>query len=141
VRHRVRRSRLLLGTNLSGELGTGSNSPETSSTPLPVAGGLSFTMLSAGSQHTCGLATDSTAYCWGSNYFGNLGDSTTTDRNAAAPVAGGLKFVTIASGNYHTCAITATGNAYCWARPWRADSATVRVRISRTPPTRFTPVA
>jgi len=102
------------GTNLSGELGTGSNSPQISATPLPVAGGLSFTMLSAGSQHTCGLASDSTAYCWGSNSFGNLGDSTTTDRNTPAPVAGGLKFVTIASGNYHTCAITAAGAAYCW---------------------------
>lgn len=102
------------GTNFYGELGAGSGSPGSSATPLPVVGGLSFSMLSAGSYHTCGIASDSTAYCWGYNQSGSLGDSTTTDRNAPVRVAGGLKFVTMASGNLHTCAITAIGNAYCW---------------------------
>lgn len=102
------------GSNFSGQLGTGSYSPDMSSTPLPVTGGLSFTTLAAGSTHTCGLVADSTAYCWGANEAGMLGDSTTISRNAPAAVAGGLKFATIASRNAHTCAITGGGAAYCW---------------------------
>lgn len=102
------------GLNLAGQLGTGSYTPDISSAPLPVAGGLAFTTLAAGSQHTCGLVSDSTAYCWGANDFGMLGDSTTTSRTAPTAVAGGLRFATIATRNYHTCAITGGGAAYCW---------------------------
>src|SRR5216110_2256484 len=47
--------------------------------PAPVAGGLRFTTVSAGRFHTCGLATDSTAYCWGSNGWGQLGSESAAD--------------------------------------------------------------
>ena len=40
--------------------------------------------LSNGEEHTCGIRGDGTAWCWGSNGYGELGDGTTTD--SATPV-------------------------------------------------------
>jgi alpha-tubulin suppressor-like RCC1 family protein len=41
---------------------------------VAVVGSLSFSSLSAGSQHTCGITTTGIAYCWGWNNLGQLGD-------------------------------------------------------------------
>ncbi len=48
--------------------------------PVPVAGGLRFTSVSAAFQHTCAVTTAGDAYCWGFNSDGQLGDGTTSDR-------------------------------------------------------------
>jgi alpha-tubulin suppressor-like RCC1 family protein len=102
------------GSNMSGELGNGSTSQTPNPAPVPISGGLSFTSLTAGNAHTCGLTSDSTAYCWGGNDFGSLGDSTVTSHDVPTAVAGGRKFAAISAGAYHTCAITGAGAAYCW---------------------------
>src|SRR5438067_14626 len=69
------------GYNFDGQLGNGSNTgPEQcgsfacSTRPVAVAGGLHFFQVSAGQIFSCGLRTDSLAYCWGSNQTGQLGD-------------------------------------------------------------------
>jgi alpha-tubulin suppressor-like RCC1 family protein len=73
------------GDNRLGQLGDGTTAQRL--TPGPVAGELSFTELSAGGSHSCGVAaTTGSAYCWGSNRFGALGDGTTTDRSTPTVV-------------------------------------------------------
>jgi len=92
-----------------GKLGDGTL---TSSTiPVPVAGGLSFAMVSASALHTCGVTTDGAAYCWGDL---PLGDGTSTSSNVPVQVAGGLMFATVSAGSNHTCGVTTSGAAYCW---------------------------
>jgi alpha-tubulin suppressor-like RCC1 family protein len=71
------------GQNASGQLGNGTTT--NSSVPVAVsvlAGGLqghTVTALKGGGNRGCVIA-DSTTYCWGLNYIGQLGDGTTTTR-------------------------------------------------------------
>jgi len=84
-------------------------------TPTSVVGGLTFTSLALGAQHTCGLTSGGTAYCWGANEEGQLGDGTFAPRRLTpTPVAGGLTFTSLALGEVHTCGLTSGGAAYCW---------------------------
>jgi len=103
------------GDNFSGQLGEGT-SPAAwyRSSPAPVAGGLRFTMISTGVWHTCGVTPGGAAYCWGDNFFGQLGDGTSVARATPVPVAGGLRFAAVSAGSFHTCGVTASGAAYCW---------------------------
>ncbi|HUP76025.1 MAG TPA: hypothetical protein VM282_23530 [Acidimicrobiales bacterium] len=68
----------------------------------------------AGDQHVCALTSDGTAYCWGYNRQGQLGDGTNTDRKVPTPVAGSTKFARLAAGRYFTCGLTSAGATWCW---------------------------
>jgi alpha-tubulin suppressor-like RCC1 family protein len=59
--------------------------PCSSLVPFPVAGGLQFLTVSIGTTHVCGVTLSSTAYCWGTNDHGQLGDGTT--QSSAVPIA------------------------------------------------------
>ena len=78
--------------------------------------GLGFARLALGGEHTCGLLSDGTAFCWGNNASGQLGDGTTTNHDRPVPVLTGFKFTSIDAGTAHTCALTSAGEAYCWGR-------------------------
>lgn len=82
--------------------------------PIRVGGSLHFFAISAGTRHVCGLAADSTAYCWGHNDAGQLGNGTVADTALPVAVSGGHKFKLVTSGFSHTCGLTAAGDAYCW---------------------------
>jgi alpha-tubulin suppressor-like RCC1 family protein len=92
-----------------------------SSTPVAVSGGLSIANVSAGSGTTCEVTTVGAAYCWGGNYYGELGDGRTGNGNALLElnpqaVLGGLTFATVSTGSQRTCGVTTGGAAYCWGR-------------------------
>ena len=111
------------GLNGRGELGDGSTNAQL--VPTPVSGGLSFVMLATGirivqatgligAAHTCGITTTGTAYCWGSNDLGQLGDGTTVDRLVPTPVSTSQVFVTISAGGEFSCGMTAARKVFCW---------------------------
>ncbi|HVX41495.1 MAG TPA: hypothetical protein VHB25_18155 [Gemmatimonadaceae bacterium] len=81
--------------------------------------------VSVGGDHTCALKTDGTAYCWGSNQYGQLGvahsdtlcgpkDSRYGCSLTPQVVQPGVKWRSISAGARHTCAITVDREAYCW---------------------------
>ncbi len=74
------------------------------------AGG--FTQLSGGDSHTCGISSDSRAYCWG---YGLLGDGQDYQLSTTpVAVAGSLEFRQVSAGTEHFCALTTDRRAYCW---------------------------
>jgi alpha-tubulin suppressor-like RCC1 family protein len=70
-----------------GRLGTGGSAGST--TPVAVTGDILFSVVFAGRDHACGRTDDepSTAYCWGENSRGQLGDGTTIARLAPTRVS------------------------------------------------------
>ena len=100
------------GANFTGQLGssaTGSNS----FVPVPVFGTSSFSSVSAGKDHTCGVSGGS-ILCWGANAHGQLGDGTTDPHDTPQPVAGGYTFIGVTTGRAHTCGLTKSGQVLCW---------------------------
>ncbi len=71
--------------------------------------------------HTCAIASDSKAYCWGNNDDGQLGDNDATYVNKLTPVPvdtsgvlRGKAIKSITTGYDHTCVIASDSKAYCW---------------------------
>ncbi len=71
-------------------------------------------LVSVGREHTCALVQDGSAFCWGDNAYGQLGDGTQQSRPVPTPAATGLRFESISVGLGHSCGRTAGGVAYCW---------------------------
>jgi alpha-tubulin suppressor-like RCC1 family protein len=104
-----------------GELGNGSSTPGVDfNVPVPVSGGLTFSSISAGSLHACGLTKGGEVYCWGNNTNGELGLGFTSSfpdvsgSNVPARTSTGLAFVRISAGNGYTCGVAKGGAGYCW---------------------------
>jgi alpha-tubulin suppressor-like RCC1 family protein len=100
-----------------GRLGSGSVfTTPLMTNPTAVAGGLGFQFLGLGGQHTCGIATGGSPFCWGSNAFGQLGNGSREDRGVPSPVAEGLRLNALAVGTDHACGLASDGLLYCWGR-------------------------
>src|SRR5262249_33718120 len=81
------------------------------------SGGLTFTQISGSpiAGHACGITSDGSAYCWGKNNSGQLGNDQITD--SAVPVrAFSPPLAAIAGGDEHTCAVSLDAALYRWGR-------------------------
>jgi alpha-tubulin suppressor-like RCC1 family protein len=101
------------GNNFYGALGDGTKISR-ASPGVQIAGGHHWLDLSAGLNHTCGVGTDSLAYCWGEGGLGELGDGQVGNDSTPIAVAGGRHFKQVNTGDHHSCAVTAANRVYCW---------------------------
>ncbi len=106
------------GENAYGQLGDDTTtSPRT--TPVDVTGLASgVSDISVGQYHTCVVTTAGGVKCWGYNFYGQLGDGTTSSpRLTPVDVVGLTSGVTrVFAGANHTCALLATGGLKCWGQ-------------------------
>ena len=80
------------GGNYFGALGNGTTGNGTdaanTTTPVSVSGISTGTAPTAGGLYTCATLSDGTARCWGSNFYGQLGNGTNTDASTPVQVSG-----------------------------------------------------
>ena len=88
------------GYNIFHQVGDGTAVSRRGPTLVHTPSGISFSALSAGYWHTCGVTAAGAAYCWGSNSEGALGDGTTTTPSepVAVTVPPGVTFSSVSAG-------------------------------------------
>jgi len=134
------------GKPTSGRLGIGTpgSSPRSVPTLVQAPGLTDATSVSAGLAGGCAVDRDGETFCWGGNTSGQIGDNTTTLRNApvATAVPGG-GVIDVQSGEAHTCARTAA-DAWCWGaggggRLGTGNASGSLVPVMVVPPTTWIP--
>jgi len=58
----------------------------------------------AGRSHGCAVGDEKGLFCWGSNFYGQLGDDSTTDSPVPVNIAPGTRFLYVVAGGRHSCA-------------------------------------
>lgn len=105
------------GLNTNGQMGDGTTA--TKFIPTDVVGlDSGVKSISAGLYHTCAVMEDTTAYCWGSQADGELGNGLTTYVVLPTPqkvtIGGGVGFKQISAANNGSCAVKTDGSTLCW---------------------------
>lgn len=105
------------GINTQGQSGNAVSGNAGVNQPTSVIGGFTFSSISAGGAHTCGILLTGFTSCWGNNVGGQLGNGGTIDRFEPSPISGDHLFIQISSSTVaHTCGLKANGEAWCWGQ-------------------------
>ncbi|MDD5528676.1 MAG: T9SS type A sorting domain-containing protein [bacterium] len=102
------------GYNGSGQLGIGSSDYNTHFVPVQTNLLTNVVAISAGGHHSLALKSDSTVWAWGYNYYGQLGDSTTTQNNQPVKVKLLTGVIAISAGGAHSLALKPDGTVWAW---------------------------
>ena len=102
------------GENSLGQIGD--NTTISKSSPVSVVGGFTdWCQVSAGSAHNVALRTNGTAWAWGFNNSGRLGDNTTINKSSPVSVVGGFTdWCKVSAGFSHSLGIRTNGTLWGW---------------------------
>jgi alpha-tubulin suppressor-like RCC1 family protein len=107
------------GCNQNGELGN--NSTTNRSSPVCVVGGFTdWCSVSAGYMQIVTIKSNGTAWSWGSNTYGLVGDGTVVNRSSPVSVVGGItNWCQVTAGGMggftpHSMGVTSSGVAWAW---------------------------
>jgi len=106
-----------LGNGTAPDIHTDEGIDNHSATPVAVSGITDATAISAGgdgSSQTCALLMSHSIVCWGWNYYGQLGDGSTTDSSTPVTVSAITNAIAVSVGYVHACALLRGGGVDCW---------------------------
>ena len=104
------------GSNEYGQLGSGQTS-SSYEVPVEVLGITDATQITTSGEHACALLQTGNIKCWGSNFYGQLGNGQSrrdADSSVPVEVLGVNDATQITTSDYHACALLQTGNIKCW---------------------------
>jgi alpha-tubulin suppressor-like RCC1 family protein/phosphodiesterase/alkaline phosphatase D-like protein len=110
------------GNNEEGQLGNGTTTNSKVPVVIPITGALagkSLVAIAAGSDYSLALGADGTLATWGNNYYGQLGNNSTTNSNVpvavvTAGVLAGKTVTAISAGSSHGLVLCADGTLAAW---------------------------
>lgn len=112
------------GASDVGQLGAGEGEM-TTDVPVKVLSDERFVDIGVGTTHSCAVADDGRAWCWGFDRWGQLGRGQKGSILAypvPEPVIGDARFTGSIQGGYrHTCALGVDGKAYCWGTDFHGE--------------------
>jgi alpha-tubulin suppressor-like RCC1 family protein len=127
-----------LGTN--GAMGNGSTADQLTPGPVTMPGGVAFTKITSGQNHSCAIGDDNRTYCWGFN--GNYQVGNGTSANQLTPVAvvvpGGAVLTEVAASSNLTCGLGNDTRVYCWGWGWGYNMESTAPVATITMPVPFT---
>jgi len=83
--------------------------------PFRIGTAADWKSVAVGRTHAVAIKTDGTLWAWGSNYQGQIGDGTTTQRLTPIQIgAGVLGWTAVAVGEYHSLAVATDGTLWTW---------------------------
>lgn len=92
------------GSNSDGQMGSGF-SYEADALPVKVGTGTTWTKVSAGGYTTLALKSNGTAWGWGYNHRGQLGDGTVITKSSPVQIGSAVTWSEISVGDYHVMSI------------------------------------
>jgi alpha-tubulin suppressor-like RCC1 family protein len=109
---------LAWGLNNYGQLGNGTTTNSSTPFPVSVPAGTTITAIAGGGQHSLALTSSGQVLAWGYNFYGQLGNGTTTSSNTPVAVSlpSGTTVTAIIGGLYHSLALTSSGQVLAWGR-------------------------
>jgi alpha-tubulin suppressor-like RCC1 family protein len=106
------------GLNLYGEVGNGSSvttSPYAVTSPATVSTSVKFRSICGGGLHSLAIRDDGTAWAWGYDGYGELGnDSSLISQSSPVQVSGLTNVMSLGAGYLFSMAVTTSGSAYVW---------------------------
>lgn len=108
------------GSDIDGGLGNGNGPGNTTSkySPVQVSGGATdWKAVTAGSYITCATKVSGRLFCFGDDFYGQVGTGVADQVDNATPtqVTGNVTtWKPAAMGNYHTCALRTDARLFCW---------------------------
>ncbi len=115
------------GRNTGGQLGTSTAPGVNVSSPVQIGALTTWTDIAAGGNAAGGIRSDGKTYCWGNNYYGNLGNNErggvggAPNQSSPVLVVGGQTFTSIAMGYNQCVAVQADGTMFSWGRNYRGQ--------------------
>ena len=102
------------GYATTGQLGDGTMVSKSS--PVSVVGGFTdWCQVSAGECHAVAVRSNGTAWAWGYNAFGRLGDGSSLAKSSPVSVVGGFTdWCQVSAGYAHTSAVRTNGTLWTW---------------------------
>lgn len=103
------------GWNGDGQLGLGVVEGKKYPTPtLAPDGDPQWAEITSGWYHSCGLARDGSAWCWGNNANGAAAAPGGGELASPRRVDDAANWIALAAGGFHSCGLRGDGTVWCW---------------------------
>ncbi len=102
------------GEGTDGKLGNGTSVSSNVPSPVTVPDTIPWSSVRTSATNTCGIKSDGSGWCWGSDTNGALGNGAGGSSNIPVAIDGGGKWSTLDMGVQSACGIKSDGTLWCW---------------------------